>query len=107
MGSLIHYHAEMSVSNMTEAVLAELGTPHERVTFDIRVSPAGRSAIGTVRCPAHGGDPELQELDAVLRRLNTSAACLARMPRLVLRSRSHATSLCHSPTDIDNVTQQA
>ena len=35
---LVHYHGVMTLSNMTEAVLAELGTPHERVIFDIRVS---------------------------------------------------------------------
>ena len=42
---LIHYHAIMSTSGITASVLAELGTPHERITLDIKVSHAADPSV--------------------------------------------------------------
>ena len=49
---LVWYHSPMSTSNITEAVLAELGTPHEQIILNIKVTPVAASIRGTGRCPA-------------------------------------------------------
>ena len=42
---LTFYFAPMSTASITEDVLAELGTPHERIVLDIKVSSPHRSEL--------------------------------------------------------------
>ena len=57
MGSLLHYHSIQSTSNITEAVLAELGTPHERIILDIKVIPAADPSKVLWGTPRSGAIP--------------------------------------------------
>jgi glutathione S-transferase len=61
--SLTFYSAPMSTASITEAVLAELGTPHDRVDFDISAGDTRKSDFlkvnpnGRVPAIVHEGTP--------------------------------------------------
>ena len=51
--SLTFYYAPMSTANITEAVLAELGIPYERVTLDISAGDTRKPDFLKVRATAN------------------------------------------------------